>query len=200
TMLVGIKPTVGRISRYGIIPITADQATAGPLARTVTDAAILLGAMEGAAPDPNDAATTACPPPPGRDYSRFLRADGLKGARIGIPRAFYYRPVQPHGSPEPRGGLTAEQIAVLAEAIAILKQQGAIIVDPADIPSVLSDTPEDNLILWNTCSAASEAKGHDENCSIVFKYGMKRDFNKWLATLGPSAPVKSLAELRKFNL
>ena len=51
-MLVGIKPTVGRISRYGIIPITADQDTAGPMARTVTDAAILLGALEGAAPDP----------------------------------------------------------------------------------------------------------------------------------------------------
>ena len=57
TMLVGIKPTVGRISRYGIIPITADQDTAGPMARTVTDAAILFGALEGASPDPHDAAT-----------------------------------------------------------------------------------------------------------------------------------------------
>ena len=56
-MLAGIKPTVGRISRYGVIPITADQDTAGPMARTVTDAAILLGVLEGAAPDPNDPAT-----------------------------------------------------------------------------------------------------------------------------------------------
>src|SRR6187431_3162246 len=81
TMLVGIKPTVGRISRHGVIPITADQDTAGPLARTVTDAAILLGVLESAQPDPNDPATKACAPPPGRDYRRYLKRDGLKGAR-----------------------------------------------------------------------------------------------------------------------
>src|SRR5258706_5356984 len=66
-MLVGIKPTVGRVSRYGVIPITADQDTPGPLAKTVADAAILLGALEGAAPDPNDPATRNCPPPAARD-------------------------------------------------------------------------------------------------------------------------------------
>ena len=71
-MLAAVKPTVGRVSRYGIIPITADQDTAGPMARTVTDAAILLGALEGAAPDPNDPATKTCTPPPGRDYTKFL--------------------------------------------------------------------------------------------------------------------------------
>ncbi|MBK8060600.1 MAG: hypothetical protein IPK33_22735 [Gemmatimonadetes bacterium] len=60
------------------------------MTRTVTDAAIMLGAMEGAAPDPNDAATRACPPPAGRDYTKFLNAKGLAGARIGIPRAFFY--------------------------------------------------------------------------------------------------------------
>ncbi len=60
------------------------------MAKAVTDAAILLGAMEGAAPDPNDAATKTCTAPPGRDYTKFLKKDGLKGARIGIPRAFYY--------------------------------------------------------------------------------------------------------------
>src|SRR5215472_9727161 len=100
-MLAAIKPTVGRISRYGVIPITADQDTAGPMARTVTDAAILFGALESAAPDPNDPATKKCTPPPGRDYTRFLKADGLKGARIGIPRAFYYDKTTP---PEGRGG------------------------------------------------------------------------------------------------
>src|SRR5579862_8150211 len=73
TMLVGIKPTVGRISRHGVIPITADQDTPGPLAKAVTDAAILLGAMEGTAPDPNDPATSACQPPPKNDYTRFLK-------------------------------------------------------------------------------------------------------------------------------
>src|SRR6267154_2682139 len=82
-MLVGIKPTVGRVSRHGIIPITADQDTAGPMAKTVTDAAILLGALEGAKPDPDDPATTKCASPPGRDYTRFLKVSGLKGARIG---------------------------------------------------------------------------------------------------------------------
>src|SRR5207302_2994873 len=65
-MLAAIKPTVGRISRYGVIPITADQDTAGPMARSVTDAAILLGALESPAPDPNDPATNNCAPPPGR--------------------------------------------------------------------------------------------------------------------------------------
>src|SRR5262245_38189027 len=71
-MLVGIRPTIGRISRYGVIPITADHDTAGPMARTVTDAAILFGALESPAPDANDPATTACTPPPGRDYTKFL--------------------------------------------------------------------------------------------------------------------------------
>ncbi|HEX9459707.1 MAG TPA: amidase family protein, partial [Thermoanaerobaculia bacterium] len=94
-MLVGIKPTVGRVSRYGVIPITADQDTPGPMAKSVTDAAILLGVLEGVGPDPNDPATSNCARPPGNDYTRFLRADGLKGARIGIPRAFFYDPVTP---------------------------------------------------------------------------------------------------------
>ena len=88
-MLVGIRPTIGRISRYGVIPITADHDTAGPMTKTVADAAIMLGAMEGASPDPNDAATRTCTPPPNRDYTKFLNAGGLKGARIGVPRAFY---------------------------------------------------------------------------------------------------------------
>ena len=92
TMLVGIKPTVGRISRYGVIPITADQDTPGPMTRTVTDAAILLGVLESPTRDPNDPATGRCAAPAGGDYTRFLRADGMKGARIGIPRAFYYEP------------------------------------------------------------------------------------------------------------
>ena len=88
-MLVGIKPTVGLISRYGIIPITADQDTAGPMTRTVTDAAIMLGGMVGV--DPNDPATNRCMPPPANDYTRYLRRAGLQGARIGIPRANFYR-------------------------------------------------------------------------------------------------------------
>ena len=95
TMLVGLRPTTGRISRHGIIPITADQDTAGPMARTVTDAAILFGALESASPDPDDPATTRCTPPPGRDYTKFLSPTGLRGARIGIPRAYYYDRLPP---------------------------------------------------------------------------------------------------------
>src|SRR5229473_355368 len=114
-MLAGVKPTVGRISRYGVIPITADQDTAGPMARNVTDAAIMLGALESPSADPNDPATKTCTPPPGRDYTPFLKAGGLKGARIGIPRAYFYDHIdlpggrQPRsfaGGPAPRDGLT----------------------------------------------------------------------------------------------
>jgi len=199
TMLAAVKPTVGRISRYGIIPITADQDTAGPMAKTVTDAAILLGVLESAVPDSHDPATRRCPPPPRRDYRRFLKADGLQGARIGIPRAFYYDPVALPGEEKPRGGLNADQKKVMDEAIAVLKQRGAVVVDPADIPSVISEDLPNNVLKWNTCSGQANAKGKDEDCSVVLKYGMKLDFNQWLASLGPGAPVKSLTELRGFN-
>ena len=100
-MLAAIKPTVGRISRYGVIPITADQDTAGPMGKSVTDVAIMFGALESPSPDPNDPATTRCTPPPNRDYTPFLSADGLKGARIGIPRANYYDPITLNGETNP---------------------------------------------------------------------------------------------------
>lgn len=199
-MLAAIKPTVGRISRHGVIPITADQDTPGPLAQTVTDAAILLGAMESTAPDPLDPATNACKPPLRRDYRSFLKSNGLKRARIGIPRAFYYDEVAPPGATLPMGGLNPDQKALMAEAIETLKKLGATIVDPADIPSVTSPDAQTNLLLWNMCSGAQNGKGKDENCSTVLKYGMKRDFNNWLKALGPIAPVKSLTDLRQFNL
>ena len=185
-MLAGIKPTVGRVSRWGVIPITADQDTAGPMARTVTDAAILFGALEGAEPDPNDTATSRCEPPPGRDYTVFLRREGLQGARIGIPRALYYDPVTPPGADEPQSRLSEAGRAAMAEAIAVLEQEGATIVDPADIPSVVDPDPAGNL-LANTGSS-------------VLSYGMKRDFNAWLATLGDTAPVGTLTALREWNL
>ncbi len=194
-MLAAIKPTVGRISRYGVIPITADQDTAGPMAKTVADAAILFGALESASPDPNDAATKACQPPPNRDYTPFLKGGALKGARIGIPRANYYDRITLPGDKEPRGGLNEAQAKAMAEAIEILKKQGATVVD-ADIPSVVDQDAKNNFLQWgNAC-----AKGpSDPNCSSVLWYGMKRDFNAWLASLGAAAPVKTLAELRAFN-
>jgi amidase len=218
SMLAGIKPTVGRISRYGVIPITADQDTAGPMAKTVADVAIMFGAMESPMPDPNDAATRLCAPAPGRDYTTFLNKDGLKGARIGIPRASFYEAFTPPGPPpEPppdargrgrggrggggggNGGLNAEQKKAMDEAIAVLKAQGAVIVDPANIPSVVDPDPKNNFLKWGQCSGVTNAKGKDEDCSVVLKYGMKRDFNKWLATLGPAAPLKSLSELIAWN-
>ncbi len=209
-MLAAIKPTVGRISRYGVIPITADQDTAGPMAKSVVDVAIMFGAMESPSPDPNDPATRLCTPAPGRDYTRFLKTDGLKGARIGIPRASFYDPFTPPGAPPPadagrgggRGGgngLNAEQRKAMDEAIAVLKSQGAIIVDPADIPSVVDHDPKNNFLRWNGCSGANNAKGKDDDCSVVLKYGMKRDFNSWLKSLGAAAPVKTLTELRTWN-
>jgi len=191
TMLAAIKPTVGRISRWGIMPITADQDTAGPMARSVTDAAIMLGVLESMEPDPRDAATRRCEAPVNNDYTPHLQAEGLRGARIGIPRAFYYDQAQVPGSDEltltePQGGINEEARAVMASAIAVLRQQGAIIVDPADIPSVIDRDPARNLL-------ASPP-------SSVLSYGMKRDFNAWLASLGDTAPVATLTQLREWNL
>ncbi len=199
-MLAGVKPTVGRVSRYGIIPITADQDTAGPMAKAVTDVAIMLGALEGASPDPKDPATTTCAPPANRDYTTGLRTDALKDARIGIPRAFFYDKATPPGASEPRGGLTPAQAEAMSAAIAILKDQGAVIVDPADIPSVVEREPTKNFLLWSQCSGTTNGKGRDADCSVVLKYGMKRDFNAFLETLGAAAPVKTLTELREWNI
>jgi amidase len=199
-MLAGIKPTVGRVSRYGIIPITADQDTAGPMARTVTDAAILLGALEGVGPDPNDPAMGRCTQPSNHDYTPHLKRDGLKGARIGVPRAFFYDKYTPPGESTARGGLNEDQARVMVEAIEILKREGAVIVDPADIPSVIDADPAKNFVLWGICSGSTGGKATNASCSTVFNYGMKRDFNAWLRSLGAAAPVRSLAELRNFNV
>jgi len=198
-MLAGIKPTVGRVSRYGIIPITADQDTAGPMARSVADAAILLGVLESTAPDPNDPATSTCMPPPAHDYTRFLDRNALKGARIGVPRASFYDAVTSGGSLSARGGLTMEQQQVMRDAIAELTRQGAVVVDPANIPSIVEWDPARNFLDWPVCSGPDNAKGKDANCSTTYKYGMKRDFSTWLMRLGDAAPLKSLTELRAWN-
>src|SRR5262249_33467385 len=177
-MLAAVKPTVGRISRHGVIPITADQDTPGPMARTVADAAILLGVLEGA-PDPDDPATGRCPR---HDYLTDLKADGLRGARIGVPRARYYEK------------LDEAEAGVMTEALAILRAQGAVVIDPANIPSVV----DGSLTKWGVCVDMDDLK--EKGCSIDLGYGMERDFNGWLRSLGTAAPVKSLAELRRWNL
>lgn len=115
--LVGIKPTVGLVSRAGIIPIAHSQDTAGPMARTVRDAAILLGAIAGA--DARDAATSARAGKVETDYTRFLDAGGLRGARIGVARKYL--------------GFHDAVDALMADAIDAMKKQGAVIVDPVEI-------------------------------------------------------------------
>jgi amidase len=117
--IVGLKPTVGLVSRAGIIPISKTQDTAGPMARTVTDAAILLGAMAGV--DPDDPRTEASRGKGHTDYTHFLDADGQRGARLGVPRRFF------------RLGGKAD--AVIEAALDTLKSRGAILVDPAEIPA-----------------------------------------------------------------
>jgi amidase len=115
--LVGIKPTVGLVSRSGIIPISHTQDTAGPMARTVADAAILLGALAGV--DPDDAATAGSRAHTRSDYREFLKADGLRGARIGVSRNYF--------------GFNDRVDAIMDEAIAAMKSAGATIVDPANL-------------------------------------------------------------------
>ena len=141
TMLAGIKPTVGRISRYGIIPITADQDTAGPMARSVADAAIMFGALEGATPDPNDPATSRCMPPPGRDYTRFLDAGALEWRAHRHPAHILLRPCDGAGRQRAERRSDRRSAKAMDEAIAVLKAHGATVIDPADIPSVVGSGP-----------------------------------------------------------
>jgi amidase len=117
-------------------------------------------------------------------------------ARIGIPRAFFYEATTGERA---TGGLNDPQKAVMTSAIEVLRAQGAVVVDPIDIPSIVTTDAERNFLRWPNCSGPGGAKGRDEHCSIVFKYGMKRDFNAWLASLGGRAPVKTLSELRAWN-
>ena len=117
--IVGIKPTLGLVSRSGIIPIAHSQDTAGPMARTVADAALLLSIL--AAPDPSDAETRASEGKQPRDYREFLDPRGLRGARIGIARKFF--------------GFDDRVDKLMESAIEVLKKSGAEVIDPADIPT-----------------------------------------------------------------
>ncbi len=117
--IVGIKPTLGLISRSGIIPIAHSQDTAGPMARSVRDAAILLSALGGV--DPGDSATSASAGKAAADYTKFLDPHGLRGARIGVARKYF--------------GSNDAQDQLMNNLIAAMKRQGADIVDPADLPT-----------------------------------------------------------------
>ncbi|MBC8058461.1 MAG: amidase [Rhizobiales bacterium] len=162
--IVGIKPTLGLVSRAGIIPIAHSQDTAGPMARTVADAAVLLGALRGV--DPRDAATEARGTNDGRtvDYTKFLDAGGLRGARVGVARKFF--------------GFNDRVDKLMGEAIDVLRRLGATVVDPADVPT---------------------AGKFDDSEFEVLLYEFKAGLNRYLAGLGPSAPVRSLKEIIEFN-
>jgi amidase len=178
--VVGIKPTVGLISRDGIIPITADQDTAGPLARTVTDAAIVLGVIAGF--DPNDPATRACLTPGNcfHDYTRFLDRHALAGARIVVP-------------PFP-----ANRADVMNNAIAVLRAQGAYVdvrtvgLDP-QLGGCPSRPPAANY-------PPAEPAPPALRCSTVLNYGFKRDLNQYIHDhVRHSFPIQSLADVVAFN-
>lgn len=117
--IVGLKPTVGLISRAGIIPISSSQDTAGPMTRTVTDAAMVLGALTGA--DSRDSATEASNGKTHRDYTQFLDPNGLRGARIGVARKFF--------------GANSRANKILESALEAMKRAGAELIDPADLPT-----------------------------------------------------------------
>jgi amidase len=161
--LVGLKPTVGLVGRSGIIPISHSQDTAGPMARTVRDAALVLGALTGI--DPRDDATKPSAGKSYTDYTRFLDANGLKGARIGVAREAYM-------------GYSPKTDKLVEQAIDVLKQSGATIVDPANIP---------------TANKFGDAEFD------VLLYELKADLNAYLDSLGPSAPYKTLADIIRFN-
>jgi amidase len=129
--VVGIKPTVGLVSRAGIIPISHSQDTAGPMARTVTDAAVLLGALTGM--DPRDEATAASQGRAHADYTPFLDAAGLKGARVGIARHYF--------------GFSPKVDALMEAAIAEMKRQGAEVIDPIDVQPGRELGAAENLVL-----------------------------------------------------
>jgi amidase len=160
--IVGIKPTVGLVSRTGVIPISHTQDTPGPMARTVRDAAILLGALTGI--DTDDKVTAASRGKYFTDYTKYLDPKGLDGARIGVARFFF--------------GFHEGVDLIMNNAIALMKEQGAIIVDPVETKS------------FGQIGNVEE---------IVLHYELKANMNAYLARLGSNAPVKTLKEIIEFN-
>ena len=161
--VVGLKPTVGLLSRAGIIPISHTQDTAGPLCRTVADAAALLAALAGA--DPRDRATAAATGHIPPDYTTFLDKGGLNGARIGVAREKFF-------------GYSDATDRLAEAALGVLRREGAVVVDPADIP---------------------HAGTYDDAELAVLLFELKADLNTYLATLGPTARVRTLADVIAFN-
>lgn len=162
--VVGLKPTVGLVSRAGIIPIAISQDTAGPMARTVRDAAILLGGMvDQEARDKSDLISSRPDSLP-VDYTVFLKPDGLKGARIGVARNYFN--FQENVDP------------ILAKALEVLRDQGAVLVDTNDLPK--------------------GGKFGGAEVTVLY-YEMKDGLNAYFATLGPDSPIRKVEDVLAFN-
>jgi len=187
--LVTVKPTVGLISRAGIVPIAASQDTAGPLTRTVRDAAILLNVL--AVRDRVDSATRAQQRP--ADYTAMLDANGLQGARIGVPSD----PEDPannvyYGQLAPR---TAE---VMRNAIAVLESKGAVIVR-ANIPTAgWIGGPGSDMAILNQ-NPESPNKNQPQRVPTVFVYELKHDLNAYLRDWATDTSMRSIADIVAFN-
>ena len=159
--LVGLKPTLGLVSRSGIVPIAHSQDTAGPMARTVADAAVLLAVLAGA--DADDPATAGRPRPDG--YAAALEGATLQGARIGVARARVT-------------GYSPEADAVFSSALAAMRDAGAVLVDPADVPNL--------------------GEYDDEEFEVML-YEFKADLEAYLASWAPGASARTLVDLIAFN-
>ncbi len=159
--VVGIKPTAGLVSMAGIIPGISSQDTAGPLARSVADAALLLGAMAGPAASRSADRDIGLIP---EDYTAFLDPQGLQGKRIGIPATVYQ-------------DLHPDVLAIMNDAIAVMADNGAVIIDPVELPCLAAD--------WSP---------------VMLQYEFKRGLNRYLAKLAGHLPVHSLSELIQYNL
>ena len=160
--IVGLKPTVGLVSRSGIIPISASQDTAGPMARTVRDAALLLNGMIGR--DTADGAMRGLPATLPQDYTRTLDVDGLRGMRIGVARNYF--------------GFDTRVDALMEDAVRVMRERGAVIVDNANVPN-------------------ADKYGREELEVLLHEF--KAGLNAYLGTLAADAPVHSLAELILWN-
>jgi amidase len=187
--IVTVKPTVGLISRAGIIPIAHSQDTAGPLTRTVRDAAILLNVL--AATDPQDEATRDLRRP--ADYTSFLDKDGLRGARIGIPsdpadRAndVYY------------GTLPARAAAVMRNTISVLETGGATLVR-ANIPTIgWMGGPATEAAILNL-NPESPTRNQPERRPVIYLYELKHDLNAYLRDWAKGTGMRTMADIVAFN-